>query len=227
MSTAVRVSGKTGGEEAAHDAAQELDQQSELEMPEERSTLFKTQGFSRMRFVWRNEDARVMNQIHDAVDKLIYKNFREAFLIQLDLYEIVREAEVDEETGEVIRDRFNMPKWKKSPTGAYIENYSALTSTMRDNFIFRILNVLFDMEQKKEKAWMESMFAKAVFEERFAEAYDEPKSGTIEARTAKANIAAAEDRYFALFQTAYSRRADSLVRSFTLLNQRLKDSLNT
>jgi hypothetical protein len=84
---------------------------------------------------------------------------------------------------------------------------------------------MFGWEQRAADAWGEAMFAKAQWEERFAIDYDAPFTGTIEDRTAKGNIGAREERYFAIFLSLYSRKADAVVRSLALLGQRLKDSM--
>ena len=69
------------------------------------------------------------------------------------------------------------------------------------------------------------MFAKAQWEERFSIAFDAPMSGTVDDRRAAGNIDAREERYFAIFLSLYSRKADSIVRSMELLSQRLRDSM--
>jgi mannose/cellobiose epimerase-like protein (N-acyl-D-glucosamine 2-epimerase family) len=93
--------------------------------------------------------------------------------------------------------------------------------------MFKITNALYDIEQRAAQAWLDAMLAKGIFEETFAQAYDSPSTGTIEARQSKAKMSAAQDRYWAIYLSAYSRRADAICRSLSLLGQRLKDSLNT
>ena len=75
-------------------------------------------------------------------------------------------------------------------------------------------------------AWGEAMFAKAMWEETFSIGYSASVSGTIDDRTAAGRIGAAEERYFAIFMTLYSRKAEAITRSMALLGQRLKDTLD-
>lgn len=72
------------------------------------------------------------------------------------------------------------------------------------------------------------MFSKAQWEERFALAFNDTTAGgrkTDEAMTQKARAGSRDERYFAIFESLYSRKADALVRSLERLGQRLKDSL--
>lgn len=48
---------------------------------------------------------------------------------------------------------------------------------------------------------------------------------TVEERTQRGRVYAAEDRYHAIFRSAVNRSAEALVRSMELIGQRLKDSL--
>jgi hypothetical protein len=70
------------------------------------------------------------------------------------------------------------------------------------------------------------MYAKVIWEQQFSSGYDDLPSGskdTIEGRTARAKMVAAEDQFLAIFKTYYSRKADAIVRSMERLSQRIKD----
>lgn len=69
------------------------------------------------------------------------------------------------------------------------------------------------------------MFAKALWTESFSHYFDEPMRGTVDDRTAKGNVKSAEERYFALYLSSVSRKADALVKSMDRLTLRLRDTM--
>lgn len=187
--------------------------------------IFASTGLSRMKFQWGGEDAQVVAMAQSSVDDRLRVNFRDAYQIMHDLFMLVRESEVDE-SGEVMRDQYGWPIWKRTPSGGWVEDWSILNRRQKEDFLFQITTRLFAWEMAAADAWGEAMFAKAHWEERFAVAYDAPVTGTIQDRTSKGRVAAAEDRYFAIFQSLYSRKADAILRTLGLLAQRLKDTLD-
>ena len=223
-----RASGKTQAAEVAEEQAADLTEPMADEvLPEERGRAFETMGFSRMRMDWADGADQMIARIRATVEGAIFNHFLDAFVIMDDLYSTVREQAMDPATGELLTDQWGHAVHAKTATGAYIEDWGRLTDRQREEFLFRITTSLFAWEQRAADLWGEAMFAKAVWTEAFASAYDEPVKGTIEDRTARANIGSAEDRYFAILQSLLSRKADAVVRSMTLISQRLKDTLGT
>lgn len=222
--TQTRQSGLTPSEEVVEEQSQELERTAEASITTERKTLFRTPGWHRLRVNWRNEDVVILTQAQSAVQERMIHVFRDAYQTMYEIYAVVRTPVVDEHNS-VVLDRDGFPTWKRSPAGNYEEDYTRLTESEKERFLFSITTRLFAWEQSAADIWGEAMFAKAQWEERFAIAFDAPMSGTEADRTAKGNMDAAEEKYFALFLSLYSRKADSLVRSMALLGQRLKDSL--
>ena len=222
----MRASGQTAANEEAKAESESLTEPPETEvLPEERARSFRTPGFSRMRTDWRGDDRAIIRRAQDAVEGRILTNFEDAYQVMYEVYDLVRTPAVNEGTGEVLKDRWGFTIWKKTVSGSYEEDWTRLTSKQRSNLLFTITTRLFEWEQKAAEAWGEAMFAKAQFEERFAIGFDEPMSGTVDDRRAHANIEARDERYFAIFLTLYSRKAEALVRNMNLLGQRLKDSM--
>lgn len=222
-----RASGERASEEEAKEQSEAMTEPIESEvLPEERERSFRTPGFARMRTDWRSDDRPVIEHARAVVDGRILANFQDAYQVMYQVYDLVRTPEVDEETGEVVTDQWGFPKWKTTVSGSYEEDWTRLTLKEKENLLFTITTRLFDWEQRAADAWGEAMFAKAQFEERFALAFDAPMSGTVDDRKAAGNIDAREERYFAIFLTLYSRKADSVVRTLALLGQRLKDSMS-
>lgn len=226
----VRESGETQLDEvvkAESDANDEVDSSVEDPARSDNSPMgiFQSTGLSRMKFSWGGEDAQVVAMAQSTVDERLRASFMDAYQIMHDLFIVVRKPMVDAQ-GEVIRDQHGWPQWERTASGGWVEDWTALNRSQKENFLFQITTRLFAWEMSAANAWGEAMFAKAAWEERFAIAYDAPVTGTIQDRTSKGRIAASEERYFGIFQTLYSRKADAIVRTMGLLAQRLKDTLD-
>lgn len=220
-----RASGSTVANEVAAAQGEDMERPPEEQLPEERARVFDFPGFSRMRTEWEGDDRHVLQRIRASVDRRVFDVYADAYLVMEDLYALVREPEVDERTGAVATDEFGLTRWRRSPNGSYLEDWSRLGMRQRDDFLFRITTSLFEWELRRDDLWGEAMFSKARWIERFAHEFEAPRAGTVEDRTQRANAEAAEDRYFALYLTWLSRKADSVVRSMERLQLRLKDTL--
>jgi|JI10StandDraft_1071094.scaffolds.fasta_scaffold22167_5 hypothetical protein len=224
-----RAHGETGAVEGAKEASEGMTQEIEQQLPEERARHWRTPGFSRMRYTWATtEDEVVIHRAQVEVEQVIQNLFSDAFIIVSRIFDIVREPEVDQ-TGAPRTDEHGLPVWKRLLDGGYSDDYSKLTRKQREDFMFQITTNLFLWEQRAASVWGDAMFSKAQFEERFAVAYDEPGEirgrDTVEGRTARANAAAAEDRYYAIYLSILSRRADAVMRSLDRLGMRIKDAM--
>lgn len=214
--------------EAAIEREQEgADQPAEVRVHEDETKEMRTPGFSRMRFDW-GEHASMMQMILQVADDRVAVAFTDAYQIINDIYEIVREKSYDPQTGEIRVDRHGWPIWERTESGRYVEDYSRLGIKEREEFLFQITTRLFDWEQRAAEHWAEAMFAKAMWEERFALSFMDTSEGgrkTDEAMTQRGRLGSREERYFALFESAVSRKVDAIVKSLERLSQRLKDSL--
>lgn len=211
---------------AVEEAAKDADETLVAEVDPERTKETKTPGFSRMRVDWNPHDVPVLASLRTIADGIIIKQFADAYEIMESVYDLAREAEVDEETGEIKVDRFGYKVWKRKPTGAYYEDFTKLTEAEIIDLLFRISTRLFDWKQRAAELWGDAMFAKAQWEEAMALGFDEPKGNlTVDARTQKGRLYSREERYFAIFQSLVSRRADAVVDSMELLNLRLSQRI--
>lgn len=204
------------------------DEPTVAETDPERTRELRTPGFSRMavHLDWSSEDAHVIHTLRDMVDGRILTRFAGAYQVMSDIYDEVREVETDA-AGNEVRDHLGFKVWKRQPTGAYIEDFGRLTNRAREDALYRITTSLFEWEQVAADVWGEAMFAKAKWEERFAIAFQIEHQGkdTIEGRTQSGRLGARDDRYFAIYMSLYSRKADAIVRAMERLGQRLKDTL--
>lgn len=221
----VRASGKTTNEEVTAEQAQELTEQPTVELPDERQRRFQTTGFSRMKTDWNSEQNQFVRIMHRTIDDQLKKAFADAFALQEELFLLVRTPAM--RNGEPIINQDGSVEWKrKQGTGDFVEDWAKLNAPQRERFLYQITTRMFVWEQRAAEAWAESMYAKVLWEQQFSSGYDDLPSGskdTIEGRTARAKMVAAEDQFLAIFRTYYSRKADAIVRSMERLNQRIKD----
>lgn len=221
----VRASGQTAASEEAIEVAKEIEGSLDEPMPEDKPrSKHRTPGFARMRTDWRSEDRPVIQRALGAVEGRIQANFGGAIEIMNEVYDIVREPMVDEH-GVVQTDQWGWTIWKRNGYGGFVEDFTLLTARQKEHLLFKITTRVYEWEQVAADAWGEAMLAKAAFEEQFAIGFDAPASGTVDDRKTAGNLEARDERYFAIFMSMYSRRADSIVRALTLLGQRLRDTL--
>jgi hypothetical protein len=224
-----RASGQTAAVEEAREAGDKLDDDIAVDLEEESTddprARFRTPGFSRVKIAWTGDEMDVVRSVTGTVDDLIRRAFWDVHALLNDLYIIVRDPEVDETSGEIRTTAEGDVIWRRTPNGTYFEDYTKLTRAQRDDFLFRIITHVWDWEQRAANMWGEAMLSKAIWEEQFAIGFDAPVKGTVDDRKAKGTLRAAEDRYFAIFQTLASRKADALVRSMNALQRVLGESL--
>lgn len=205
----------------------EAETPAEVRVHEDHTRETRTPGFTRMRTEWHGEDRAMVASLKAIVDGRIMTLFPDAFVIMADLFEVVRTPVFDTSTGEPLLDATGLVVWARNENGAFIEDYSRLGSREREDFLFRITSNLFEWQQTRADLWGDAMFAKAQWEEAFSHGFlDTPGTRpTVEDKTQRARAHATEERYFAIFQTLLSKKADAVVSSMELLGQRLKDVL--
>lgn len=192
----------------------------------DRTKEFTTPGFARMVTDWNGPDRLAVDAVKDVVEGRLLVNFADAFALMNEVYDIVREPELLDDMGTVKTDRYGFAIWKRTITGAYFEDFTRMGVSQKEDLLFKITTRIFEWEQKAADAWGEAMFAKAKWEEAFAVSFDAPAGRlTVEDRTQKGRLGSRDERYFAVFLSLYSRKADAIVRSMGLLGQRLKDTL--
>lgn len=203
------------------------DETTEVEVHEDRTRENKTPGFSRMRTEWHGEDAAQISGLRHIVEGRILQLFPGAFMLMNDLYDLVREPVRDKDTGFPMTDAHGFVIWARSDSGAFIEDYSRLGIREKEDFLFRITTNIFEWRQTATDLWGDAMFAKAQWEEAMSTGFIAPTGRlTVDDRTHRGRAHSVDERYFAIFQSLLSRRADAVVDSLSLLGQRLKDSLS-
>jgi hypothetical protein len=190
------------------------------DIPPDRTRQFRYVNFSRMRLEWTPSDRIKMEEI----DRVVWNTIRDRFLGAFDLMDriwmLVRKPVVEDE--KIVTDKTGRPVWRLNEAGFPIEDWTMLRDSDRDGFLWEVSTHLFIWEQDAAKIWGDAMFAKGIWEGEFAKGFTEPAGRlTIDDRTQLGHLAAMEDRYFAIFQSVLSRRADAVIRSMRQIERRL------
>lgn len=221
------MSEEQSAEEFAREESATADDLMEVDLHDDRTRAMSHLDLNRIT-EWSEEDREAMDGVHGIIDRVVLENFGDAYRIMNDLYEIVREPVVLP-GGVIATDAHGFTIWERTESGSFVEDYSKLGSKEIKDFLFKITTRLFEWEQRAAQMWTDAMFAKALWEQALSRGYTgarEAGGRTVEDRTQIARAAARDPRFFALFHASISRRSDSLVRSMTLLSQRMKDVLS-
>jgi hypothetical protein len=214
-------------EAVVREASKDADSTALVDPHEDRTRELKTPGFQRMRTDWHGADAAQISGLRRIVDGRILHLFPDAFMLMNDIYQVVRDPIWDPATGETVKDANGFDVWARSDSGAFIEDYTRLGIRDRENFLFRITTGIFEWKQTAADLWGDAMFAKAQWEEAMSRGFTEPEGRlTVDDRTNRARVNSVDERYFSIFQSLLSRRADAVVSGMELLGQRLKDVIS-
>ena len=187
-------------------------------------------GFSRMRSGWPGDDARKVMELEALSDRIVRTRFAVAFGILERVKAHVRRQAVDRQTGAHLTYDDGTPQWERDEFGVPVEDWGMLQDKDRLDILGVIHTHMFEWEMVKANVWAEAMYAKGQWEEIFSRGYTSLPghvvSGkpTIEDRTHHSQKNAAEERYFALFQSALSRKADGIVKAVTGLQRFLENT---
>lgn len=216
-------------ERVIQEEVEEADKPMDDDFLEDRTLDFERTGESRMRTDWRSEDAGAIRGLHELLDRQMLVHFAGAYQVMNEFWEIVRDPLVNEKTGEIEKDEYGWTVWTRNEFGAFNEDYTKLTHADTKHFLFRITTQLFGWEQAAATLRGDALYAKALWRQSFARGYQDSRTSggrTVEDRVQAGTVASEEDRFFGLFETVLSQRADALVRSMNLISQRLKDVLS-
>lgn len=227
-----RASGRLTSEEIAREVSKTADDPIEVTEPGERDLQFDTPGFGRIRTDLRGDDARVLKQVEHKINQVLWEEFWALYTIQDAFQSLVRDPLMrpDDPTKPLL-DEGGHQAWARDPvTGLPVEDWTRLTDAWRYHYQHQIMNMLFGWEQSAEKLRGRSLFAKAKWEELFAAGFESLPTisatrPTVDDREHRAKRIAAEERYYAVFMSSLSRRADALVKSMVRLHDDLERSL--
>lgn len=188
---------------------------------------FRSPGFSGLSLNWTRENNHVLARARALAQQWLDQNYGDVIRMMNEIFDIVREKQVDQVTGEVLKDANGFDIWKTNKYGRPIEDWSKLTKAKRDDFLFSIVTNLFQWRQRAADAWLEAMAAKAQWDEAYSGKFEELVAGTIEDREAHGKVESQEERMFAILLEYRRRLADALIRDMDQLARTLMDSLRT
>lgn len=192
---------------------------SEPTTPTERMTRFKQLGLSRMRTEWPGADRDALVVLKAEADRLIREQFRGFLSIMDRIHRCVRAPLIDAETGEYKTYPDGSPMWELDEWGDPAEDWSRIDDRTREGILHSLAIRLAEWEMLSADNWVEAMYAKVVWEEKFANGFialpgrEVAGKPTIEDRTQFGNRYSSEERYFAVFKSGVSKKADSIVKS--------------
>lgn len=187
-------------------------------------------SFSRMRTGWIGDDRDKILELEALSDRIVRRRFSVAFAVRERLWAHVRKQRFDQESGAYLTYEDGSPQWEKDEWGAPVEDWALLSDQDRLSLLMTIRTHEFEWSMVKANMWAEAMYAKGEWEEVFSRGYtalpDHVVSGkpTIEDRTHHSQKNAAEERYFALFQSALSRKADGIFAAVTGIARTLENT---
>lgn len=203
----------------------------EPDPPPDRTRETVSPGLSRLRteLRWNEADEETLAIIEATATDIISTEFRAAFVIIERLRKAVRSQAFDEESGEFLTYADGTPRWEEED-GIPVEDWSRLSERERRNARHALVLYLFEWETRASDKWARAMFAKVNWEEKFAHGFtalpESPGSRkpTIDDRTQWGHRLSIDERYFAVFNTYISKKADAVVRSASRLYDLLKET---
>lgn len=218
-------------ERAMSEVAEGHDEPLEPDPAPDRTRVFEPVLFTRMRTRWSRDEQDVVEMAAQQVEEELNVEFADAYRILNRAYSLVRDVARDPHTGEPLTDEQGFAIWVKDENGMYREDWSRLTDRDKEDLLHQITTRLVLWEQRSEELRAEALFAKAMWEERFALSFAEAtapegaRRPTEADRTQHAQAAAREQRYLAVYMTVRSNKAQALVRSMERWAMRLHHTL--
>lgn len=190
-----------------------------IQTPEDRTRKFTHTSFSRTRTEWNGADRDALVVLKAEADRLVRAQFRSFFAIVDRIHRCVRTPLVDEPSGEIKTYEDGTPMWELDEWGDPAEDWNRLDDQTRNNILHSLAIRLAEWEALSADDWAEAMYSKVVWEEKFAQGFvalpGHQVSGkpTIDDRTQFGHRYSSDERYFAVFKSVVSKKADAHVKS--------------
>jgi hypothetical protein len=197
--------------------------------PPDRTRQFTHANFSRMRTGWAGDDRDKVLELEALADQMVRNRFRVAFAVIERIHRSVR-TQAHDEDGVLLTYPDGTPMWEKDELGVPAEDWGMLSDRDRRALLMTIATHMFEWELAGASAWAEAMYAKGIWEQAFAQGFTALLPGvvsgkpTIDDRTQWGHRNAAEDRYFALFESSLSRKGDGILRAMRGLQRVLENT---
>jgi hypothetical protein len=186
-------------------------------LPPDRTRRFTHVNLSRLRVEWKPDDSIIIQEIMRRADAVMVGCFPDAYWFLENVYRKVRTPLTDDD-GVKLKDHLGLARWKRDEHGVFVEDWSKLTDRDRETLLYQLTTHMIEWRQQAATMWGSAMLAKGKWEGEFALGYTTPNGRlTIDDRTQMGHLAAIEERYFAIYESLLSRRADAFVRSLERL----------
>jgi hypothetical protein len=189
--------------------------------------------FSRMRKSWIGDDLTALMEIDDLTRTIIDNEFAGPIALIARIRKAVRIPVIRNDGSGEVEYSAGEPVWQRDEDGFPVEDWTALSNTDREAFLFTITTHLMEWKRSQAALWRRAMFAKAQWEETFAKAFHALPgvaiSGkpTIPDRTQVGHSFSIEQRYFAVLQSSISKEADAIIKSMEVLQSMLLRTLTS
>lgn len=192
----------------------------EPDLTPDRTRQFTHVSLSRMRTEWPEADKAAIQSLMYHADEAIKEKFGVALAIIERLRRHVRMPLADGD-GVLLTYDDGTPRWETDEFGVPVEDWGRLNDGDRLNLMGTISTHLYEWEMLNVSDWGEAMFAKVDWELAFSRGYrsmpGHQVSGrpTIDDRTQYGHFYSGESRYFGVYRSILSRKAEVVVRSMT------------
>jgi hypothetical protein len=145
--------------------------------------------FKKIDFSWKQEDKFAISQLRAAANTVFRSMFTESVTALEEFYNSIR-----------VHDAANPGHYRRTETGAYVEDWSQLSGQ-------DLIKAIFDLQRQKvlispqiSNLFLEASYAKQISTDVYWEHYRSLMEGTVGDRTARANQESKVDRYAAFFR---------------------------
>jgi hypothetical protein len=206
----------------------------EPDTPPDRTRQFTHTSFSRVKTEWKASDQEAVMILKAEADRVVRQQMNSAYAVMERIRRCVRTpATVTDAQGErtFLAHPDGSPVWEKDEFDVPVEDWGLLTDRTRESLMFTITTHLFEWGMGASDAWAEAMYAKVNWEEAFARGFIALPPGvvsgrpTIDDRTQWGHRTAVDDRYFAVFKSAVSRKSDVVISTMKGLLRLLENTV--
>ena len=147
------------------------------------------------------EDRRMMDMLLKAADERLASEYAQLFEIEAQFISKVRQRLPVAAGG----------GYARNANGSYVEDWTQLTLKDMEEFVLAATQYIVFDSQQSINAQAEAAYATMFYHEVYSKAYNEPLSGTVDARAATATLMAQRERWRAQFCSHYWKKAKDLV----------------
>jgi hypothetical protein len=171
--------------------------------------------FDKITFRWRSDERSQLDRIRASADTVVAHLFDDAKMVIDNFYAELREAEINPDTGMVLRERDGRIVWKTDEHGKPIEKWSQMTGQDIERCLLDLARIKTLVASQVHELLMEAVFAKHLHDDQYQDAYAELVEETIPGRNAYAARKTRVDKYHAFFRYYLWSTADVLMKEIT------------